>query len=447
MTSLLAIVSLSFVIASTSSAAYYSVDNVEWSFDGMTIDFSGQGHADEYSGHYWQYRLGVNWGDGSDPSEIWYWPDCISQGCPNEPPTDTDWESPGYPTPNSARWIYQKISNKDYLDAQGYFTHQYTEPGCYRLTFYISHSQVSGAEGADATYTADYYIVGDKTVCDGSSETFSVTACDPTGSYTYAWYRITDSGDVLVGTGSTLTTSIAGDYYVLVTRVGGTTVRSNTFSLNVNPYPEFMDNPVGSPVEGQPDDVNGCSGGSATFEVIMDPVDSGQYSYQWQYRTSSNEDPDFGWLDISGANGKSYTVDPIDGKDGYQYRVKVWFGSITSCYIYSNAATLTIANGVTTTDPLDTTVCVTDLVNFMVTAGGTGPFSYEWEYSTDDGENYYLFPESTNNPQLQFTAISGYNGYLFRAIVSGYCGSATSNAAKLTVVEAPIASIIATISA
>jgi len=433
------------LVSSASAGAAYSVNNIGWSFDGTTLNFQGQGHADEYSGHYWQYRIGIDWGDGTK-NEIFYWPNCVSQACPNEPPLTTDWSSPGYPTPASARWVYEKVSNKDYLDTWAYFSHHYTTPGCYSVRFYISHSQTSGAEGADATYSADYYIITDKEICSGDSATFAVTPCG-TGTFAYQWYRV-GPPDVLVGTGSSLTTNVAGQYYVMVSKNSGPYVKSNTATLQVNPYPVFLDNPSGGIVEGQPDNVVACPGHSAMFEVIMDSTDTGQYSYGWQYRTS----PAASWIDISGANQRQLTVTDVTGKDGYQYRVKVWFNNVAvSCAIFSDAATLTIATATTTTNPKPEIACVTDPATFKVAPGGTplgtGLFSYQWQYSTDDVSAHYInFPGSVNSATLQFTASSTYNGNFFRAIVTGLCNDATSSGAKLTVVEKPIATISVTVS-
>ena len=99
------------------------------------------------------------------------------------------------------------------------------------------------------------------------------------------------------------------------------------------------------------------------------------------------------------------------------------FGSITSA-----VATLTITSPpVITAQPADITTPAAASVSFAVTAAGTGPFSYQWEYNGTNilGATNALL--SLNNVQLDQTGP-------YAVLVTNAYGGATSSNAILTVV-------------
>ena len=88
--------------------------------------------------------------------------------------------------------------------------------------------------------------------------------------------------------------------------------------------------------------------------------------------------------------------------------------------------------------PHGQTVDAGESVTFIVTPAGAGPFSYQWQVSTDDGSTWTNMPGKTND-FLNFQATEAMNGYQYRCTVTNTASGcvATSPAATLTVNPAP----------
>ena len=89
------------------------------------------------------------------------------------------------------------------------------------------------------------------------------------------------------------------------------------------------------------------------------------------------------------------------------------------------------------TQPVSVTVCPTATATFSVVAGGSSPFTYQWQESTGgpfaalaNGGVY----SGVTTANLTLTGVTaGMNGYQYRCVITGNCGSpATSNAATLS---------------
>ncbi|MCG3125627.1 MAG: hypothetical protein CHACPFDD_00452 [Phycisphaerae bacterium] len=247
-----------------------------------------------------------------------------------------------------------------------------------------------------------------QTVCDGGSTTFTVVA-NGTPPLSYQWQK--DTVDIGGATSATLNidpvdTGDAGSYRCVVTNACGSAT-SNAATLTVNVAPS-----VGT----HPSDQTVCSGGSATFTVAASGT--GPLSYQWQKNT----------VNIGGATNASYTIDPVGTGDAGSYRCVVTnsCGSATS-----NAATLTVNVAPSiTTHPGSQAVCDGGAVTFSVAASGTGPLGYQWQKDTVD-------IGGATNPSYTINPVGAGDAGSYRCVVTNTCGSATSNAATLTVSVAP----------
>ena len=93
-------------------------------------------------------------------------------------------------------------------------------------------------------------------------------------------------------------------------------------------------------------------------------------------------------------------------------------------------ATFTLDNGPTTSNPSSTTVCEGATASFTVAV--TGSPSIQWQVSTNGGGSFSDLAGETAN-SLSFTASASQNGNQYHAVVTNSCGTATSNAATLTV--------------
>src|SRR5205814_2164627 len=108
----------------------------------------------------------------------------------------------------------------------------------------------------------------------------------------------------------------------------------------------------------------------------------------------------------------------------------------------SNAATLTVNPAsvapTISTQPANQTVTAGQTVTFTVVASGTAPLSYQWQ---KNGANITGATSASYTTPATTTADSG---AAFVVVVSNTAGTATSNAATLTVNPAPVAPAITT---
>src|SRR6266550_5568836 len=177
------------------------------------------------------------------------------------------------------------------------------------------------------------------------------------------------------------------------------------------------ESPAAPSITTQPASQTVTTGQTATFSVVA--AGTAPLSYQWMK----------GGTTILGATSSSYTTPPTTSSDnGSQFSVMV---SNSTGNVTSNAATLTVSTAAVapsiTTQPASQTVTVGQTATFTVVATGTAPLSYQWMKggTTISGatSSSYTTPATT----------SADNGSQFSVMVSNIAGSATSNAATLTV--------------
>ncbi|MBN2273598.1 MAG: immunoglobulin domain-containing protein, partial [Bacteroidales bacterium] len=244
------------------------------------------------------------------------------------------------------------------------------------------------------------------TQCQGTNATFSVTA---TGSgLTYQWRK---NGANISGannasyTINNITPADAGNYSVVVTGTCGT-VTSNNASLTVQTPPVISD---------QPDPVTQCEGTNATFTVTATGTITG---YQWRKNS----------VNISGATNSTYTINNIAPADAGSYDVVITgpCGTVTS-----NAAALTVQTAPVITDQPDPlTQCEGTDATFSVTATGTIT-GYQWRKNS-------VNISGATNPAYTINNIAPADAGSYDVVITGPCGSVTSNAAALPVQTAPV---------
>jgi sugar lactone lactonase YvrE len=172
----------------------------------------------------------------------------------------------------------------------------------------------------------------------------------------------------------------------------------------------------------QPISQSVVAGTPATFSVSA----TGASAYQWQ-RGSSGV-----WTNVTGATGVSYTIPADQLVDGQQVRVIVSNGTMS---LTSSAATLTVTAAIVAvsiqTHPLNVSVVEGLSAIFTVGAGGSSP-SYRWQVSAD-GTLWTDIPNATAATLVIAAANLADNGKRYRVVASNAAGSATSNAAVLSV--------------
>src|SRR5271154_646127 len=262
------------------------------------------------------------------------------------------------------------------------------------------------------------------TVTAGQTATFTVAASG-TAPLTYQWLM---NGAAISGatvtsytTPATTTANSGSTFAVVVTNSTGS-ITSNAATLTVNPAP------VAPSITTQPASVTVTAGQTATFTVVASGT--APLTYQWQLNGAA----------ISGATGTSYTTPATTtANSGSKYVVVVTnsTGSATS-----NAGTLTVNPAPVapsiSTQPASVTVTAGQTATFTVVASGTAPLTYQWQ------QNGAAISGATGTSYTTPATTTANSGSKFVVVVTNSTGSATSNAATLTVNPAVTAPSITT---
>ena len=242
--------------------------------------------------------------------------------------------------------------------------------------------------------------------CLGGSQNFTVSATG-TGTLTYQWKK-NGSNVTANATATTATLTLSGiaagdaaDYTVDVTGTCGS-VLSSSAALTIN---------SATAISAQPSAVTQCAGTTANFSV----TGSGQGTLTYQWRKDGSA--------LNSETNSTLAVTNIATINAGQYSVIVTggCGSVTS----SNAL-LTVNSGTSiSTQPAASTLCAGNTANFSVTASGTGALSYQWKR---DDTNV-----GTNSSSLAVSNAQAVNAGTYTVVVTGTCGTVTSNNALLTV--------------
>jgi hypothetical protein len=188
----------------------------------------------------------------------------------------------------------------------------------------------------------------------------------------------------------------------------------------------------------QPANQTVTTGQTATFTAAASgsPVPS----VQWQVSTNGGST----WSNISGATATTYSVtNTAASQSGSEYRA-VFTNSAGSAT--TNAAILTVNAVIApniTTQPIGQTVNVGQTASFTAAASGSPPPTVQWQVSTDGGSTWSNIAGATTTT-YSFTTTASQNGYEYRAVFTNSAGSATTNAATLTVNVAVTAPSITT---
>src|SRR5437764_254458 len=262
------------------------------------------------------------------------------------------------------------------------------------------------------------------TVLVGQRATFTVVAAG-TASLTYRWK---ENGETIKGatsasytTAPVKTSDNGAKFYVVVKDSAGRVV-SSTATLTVNA------SATAPTITTQPANQTVTVGQTATFAVVA--TGTAPLGYQWQKNGTA----------ISRATSASYTTPATASADNGAKFVVVVSNSAGSAT--SNAATLTVNAAATaptiTTQPANQTVTVGQTATFTVVATGTAPLGYQWQ------KNGTAISRATSASYTTPTTTSADSGAQFVVVVSTSAGSATSNAATLTVNAAATAPSITT---
>ncbi len=248
-----------------------------------------------------------------------------------------------------------------------------------------------------------------QTVTQNQNATFSVTAAG-TGILAYQWQfnnAVISGATTTSYTVTNAQTTNVGSYSVIVTNNYGS-VTSSVVALTVN---------LPASITAQPQSLSVTQGQDAPFTVTA--AGTGTLAYQWKFNNAA----------ISGATTTSYTVTNAQPANVGSYTVIVTnnYGSITS-----SIATLTISVPVAITNqPQSLALGAGANAFFSVTAGGTGPLSYQWQFNSTPITGATASTYTRTN--VQNADVGSYS-----VVITNAVSSATSTDAILTVNNSPV---------
>jgi hypothetical protein len=238
--------------------------------------------------------------------------------------------------------------------------------------------------------------------------TFSVI---PSGTtpFGYQWFF---NGNIIAGATNAvlvlpnLQLPNAGNYSVFVTNVAGSVLSSPaTLTVWVPPI-----------ITAQPQSRTNIVGTTGTFSASADGT--APLNYQWQ----------FNGVDLLGATSTTLTLQNIQASDAGAYAIVATnqAGSIVSV-----GAILTVwVPPSITIPPQSQTNAAGTSATFSVTASGTTPFSYQWQFN---GTNI----AAATNANFTINNVQPLNAGSYSVVVSNSAGVASSGPAALTVIVPP----------
>ncbi|MFA6542835.1 MAG: immunoglobulin domain-containing protein, partial [Limisphaerales bacterium] len=288
---------------------------------------------------------------------------------------------------------------------------QTNQLGLYSVVVSNPYGTVTSGNATLDVKTAPFVVTQPQSlaVLQGSPAAFSVTAGGD-GPFTYQWRfggtDIAGANTAAFGLASAFTTN-AGLYSVLITSAYGSVASSNA-TLTVNVPPTIVVPPVSQTV---------VAGSNATFTVTA--TGDAPLSYQWR----------FGGTAITGATSATLTLAAVQAAQAGDYAVVVTnpFGTATS-----TNATLTLKTPpFVATQPQSLTVLKGTNASFSVTAGGDGPFTYQWRFGGT------IITDATN-ATVTLTNVQTNQAGLYSVLITSLYGSVTSSNATLTVLDPPV---------
>jgi alpha-mannosidase len=265
----------------------------------------------------------------------------------------------------------------------------------------------------------------------GQTASFSVTAAG-TAPLSYQWQRLSGTWGNISGATSAIYTTPAtalsdngAQFRCVVSNLYGTAT-SFEATLTVQELPPSITT--------QPANQSVTIGQTATFRVAATGTPTP--SYQWQKQPSGGA-----FANITGATGTSYTTPATTmGDNNAQFRCVV---SNTAGTVNSNAAVLTVNAAPVavapsiTSQPANQTATVGQTATFSVVASGTAPLSYRWQRRLSG--TWWNISRATSATYTTSATTLGDNNAQFRCVVSNTAGTASSNAAVLTVSATSVA--------
>lgn len=193
---------------------------------------------------------------------------------------------------------------------------------------------------------------------------------------------------------------------------------------------------------------NICQGGTATFSVSAGGTNTGTISYQWSgpFGPVVNGVTPSGSV-VSGAGTSTITISNVQPADAgyYIYNISNWCG-----YVSAGPLLTVTPAPIIVTEPNPTSVCMGNNATFTMSAGGGGPFAFQWErhqylgpvnvfVPINDGPSGFGSSYSgAYTPSLTISNVGTYDLDRYRCRVYGPCGEDSTARVMLSAIQAPV---------
>ncbi len=257
----------------------------------------------------------------------------------------------------------------------------------------------------------------------GTTATFTVTANSP-APLTYLWKKdgapLTDTGNIFGATTAMLTiTNVSdadeADYTVEVSNLAGT-VTSDAATLTVFNPPIIVVQPL---------DRTNNAATTAAFTVVLATNSTPPFGYQW-FKNGTNALVDGG--NVSGATTETLTLTNVLAADEGEYSVSI---SNEVAVVTSSNAVLTVIDPYIASHPAPVTAPLGSPVTFSVTAVGTEPLAYQWQWEGID------LPGETAST-LSIDGIVDTDAGEYTVVVQNSVGLTISQPALLSITHPPV---------
>jgi CSLREA domain-containing protein len=266
----------------------------------------------------------------------------------------------------------------------------------------------------------------DQTVCVDHRVTFTAAATGvPTP--TVQWQISFNGGANWINIPGATSTTLSFPALIPIDTTEYRAVFTNTFgSTDTNAATLTVDTPPEETI--QPFDQIVSAGQNVTFTAAARGRPTP--TVQWQVSTDGGAT----YTDIAGATSTALTFTATAAENGNRYRAL--FTNQCGSDATRGALLIVRTAPMITTQPTNETVCAGHTASFTAAASGGPSPSVQWQVSTNGGTNWSNI-SGANSPTLSFTAQTSQNGHEYRAVFTNSSGSATTNAATLTVDAAP----------
>ncbi len=337
--------------------------------------------------------------------------------------------------------IVQAAGGKAFTAVVQQFPNQIANGGQYVITFsngakdqpMLNGLQILGTTSAAPVITAQ---PSPESAALGASATFTVTA-GSSGTLSYQWYR---AGAAISGaTAAAYTTppTVAADngaaFYVVVSNSTGASTQSNTVALTVTGITSGCS--AAPTVPGLPA-ANATSASQISLSWGASTASSScTVSYKVFRSASSPFSPSLANQIAGDQAGTAFADSGLAPSTTYYYLVQAVdsFGASASS-AQAQATTAAASGGAPTiaAQPSPLTVTIGTTATFSVTAGGTGPFTYQWS------KNGTAIAGASSAAYVTPAAIATDNAAQFSVVVTNAAGLSVSSAnAQLTVNSSP----------